>query len=115
MPKYRLVKTLLVVVLASGTGVVESLALDHAPLTMIVSLGTTFLGSGLVTSEKSPPLLWPGCGAGWAPGWEPGWAGAFWVGALWIIWPHAGNVTRRVTRIRKPEDLDCILLASEKI
>src|SRR5260370_383200 len=103
MPKYRLLKTLLVMVLASGTGVVESLALDHAPLTRIVSLGTTFLGWGLVTSEKSPPpLLWPG----WAPGWEPSWAGAFGVGVLWIIWPHAGNVTRRVTRIRKPEDLD---------
>src|SRR5437660_5573400 len=114
MPKYRLVKTLLVTELLSGTGVVESLALDHAPLTIIVSFGTTFLGLGLVTSEKSPPLLWPDCGAGWGAGWTGAfWAGAFCTGALWIIWPQAGNVTKRVISNRKPEHLDCILLPSE--
>src|SRR5579859_5155183 len=109
MPKYWLVKTLLVTAPPSGTGVVESLALDHAPLTMILSFGTTFLGSGLVTSEKSPPFFWPDCGAVWGAGW----AGAFCVGTLWIIWPQAGKVTKRVTKIRKPEDLDRILLASK--
>src|SRR5437016_7792131 len=115
MPKYRLVKTLLVTAPPSGKGVVESLALDHAPFTMIVSLGTTCLGSGLVTSEKSPPLLWPDCGAGCDAGWTGAFCtGAFSTGALRMICPQAGNVTKRVTKIRKPEHLDCMLLASEK-
>src|ERR1700676_2056104 len=37
----------------SGTGVVESLALDHAPLTIITSVGS-LVASGFW--EKSPPL-----------------------------------------------------------
>jgi hypothetical protein len=57
MPKYWSVKTLLVRATASGNGVVESLALDHAPLTMMVSLGTVSSGLGWVTMEKSPPFL----------------------------------------------------------
>src|SRR6476646_395082 len=57
MPKYWSVKTLLVTVPPSGSGVAVSLALDHAPLTRIVSLGTIPSGLGWVMVEKSPPFL----------------------------------------------------------
>jgi len=43
-----------VTLLPSGTGVKESLALDHAPFTRRTSVGT-FVG-GLRVLEKSPPL-----------------------------------------------------------
>src|SRR5215469_8041482 len=54
MPKYRLLSTPFVTRLSSGTGVIESLALDHAPFTKITPVGT-FVG-GCVVFEKSPPL-----------------------------------------------------------
>src|SRR5579863_793311 len=46
---------LLVTLPPSGTGVTESLALDHAPLTRITPVGTLFSDCGF--SEKSPPFL----------------------------------------------------------
>src|SRR5580765_8899229 len=104
MPKYGSVKTLLVKAAVSGNGVVESLALDHAPLTMMVSLGTICSGLGWVTVEKSPPFL----GSGWAF-----WTGVFWTGVSWTGWmlcPQATNDANRQITIRKPERLDCILL-----
>src|SRR5215510_2675805 len=108
MPKYRSVKTLLVTVPPSGTGVVESLALYHAPLTMIVSFGTTFFESGLVIVEKSPPFCVPirgaACGGGCA--------GELSGGALWMIWPETRTDADRQIAIRKPRHLDCILHSS---
>src|SRR5579864_75916 len=101
MPKYWSVKTLLVTATPSGTGVVESLAPDHAPLTMMVSFGTAVLGSGLVALEKSPPFLG-----------ETGWAGALDPVVGWIAWPQARSGTNKIATIRKPEHLDCILLSS---
>src|SRR5258708_12447431 len=40
----------------SGTGVVESLALAHAPFTMMTPVGTFCCSVGLVLVEKSPPF-----------------------------------------------------------
>ena len=79
---------------ASGNGVVESLALDHAPFTMMVSLGTISSGLGWVTVEKSPPFIeapfieesaWIGLFCAGVSC-----AGAFWVGAFWTGWIWAG-------------------------
>jgi hypothetical protein len=45
----------------SGTGVTESLALDHAPFTRITPAGT-FVADGETLVEKSPPFLGTACG-----------------------------------------------------
>src|SRR5216684_4537603 len=50
----------------SGTGVTESLALDHAPFTRMTPFGSFAAGSMLL--EKSPPLLDAVCGL---PAWAP--------------------------------------------
>src|SRR5215510_11451141 len=94
-------KTLFVSAPPSGTGVVESLALYHAPLTMMLFFGTTAAGSGLVTLEKSPPFFW---GAGWT--------GAGWDVVPWMIWPQARNDDDRQMTITTAEHLERILFSS---
>ena len=121
MPKYWSVKTLLVSAAASGNGVVESLALDHAPLTRMVSLGTISSGLGWVTVEKSPPFIgrhsWNQAGPGYfVPGHSglghfglghPGLVGS---GLAGCFDPRPRMIANRQIAIRKPEHLDCILL-----
>src|SRR5579864_8074399 len=109
MPKYWSVKMLLVTAPPSGRGVVLSLALDHAPFTMIVSLGTTVLGSGLRTLEKSPPLGWPVFASGWGAGWGAGGTGGLWADVP-MICPQDNTEKNRTVTIRKTEHLDCMLL-----
>src|ERR1700721_1668620 len=59
MPKYRSWKTWLVTLPSSGTGVTESLALDHAPFTRMTPVGTFVSGCRLF--EKSPPFFGASC------------------------------------------------------
>jgi hypothetical protein len=59
MPKYGLLSTPFVTRLSSGTGVAESLALDHAPFTKITPAGTFV---GVLVFETSPPLSAGFCG-----------------------------------------------------
>src|SRR5437660_3746947 len=97
MPKYWLVKIFLARSVVSGSGVTESLALDHAPFTIIVSFGTTFAGSGLVTLEKSPPLCVTG---------GTGAAGA--VVPWRVLWPQARHDAKRESAITKRKILENI-------
>src|SRR6185369_17852503 len=112
MPKYGSVKTLLVNTAVSGSGFVESLALDHAPLTRMVSLGTISSGLRWVMVEKSPPFL---AESGCAFGIGAFWTGAFWTGVSWTGWmlcPQATHDTNRQSVIRKAAHLHCINFSS---
>src|ERR1700733_9380676 len=69
MPKYRLVKLPLLTVPLSGSGVTESLALDHAPFTRMTPVGTLIMG--WVRLAESSPFLGTLCDS--------------------ALWPHAGD------------------------
>ena len=87
IPKYGSLKALLTTLPPSGTGVTESLALDHAPFTRITPSGTLFKGCTL--SEKSPPFL-----------------GAFGL----ALWPKASNDTDTAETIKERKNPECITL-----